>query len=309
MSHRAIFTHNDLDGLACALVARVAMPGCNVYFCDYAGLPRVLAAKLARFDEVWLADMSIKAGDEAVELLRSADADVYYFDHHDSSLEQPWMARCLIDRSSTRCSAEVIRDFIVAERDCELPVALQTLVEWTHDQDLWVRAIPESQDLNDILGHMQVQELFDLLSADPNRLYHFTPRMREASQATQRQREWSHELAQQTSVWSDLPGGGRLRAACCWGSVSEVGDLLGDAETLVALLDLRNVERGHARFSFRTQSDTLASNKLAELLGGGGHPKASGAPLEIDLFKVLSTAIGDKIRDAAAQLAASQGET
>jgi oligoribonuclease NrnB/cAMP/cGMP phosphodiesterase (DHH superfamily) len=298
MSHRAIFTHNDLDALSCALLARLAMPGCDVYFCDYAGFPDLLRARLGRYEAIWIADISLRPGDPLLAAMQESDAEILWFDHHDSSSAQPWMAESRLDHTGRFCSGDLVAQYL-SELGVEIPLAFQTLLEWTRDQDLWLRALPESQVFNDILGNLHVQELFDLLSADPSRVYHPTERMSAASAATEREREWSLELARRTSVWHDLPGGGRLRACCCWGSVSEVGDALGDPDTLVALLDLRSLERRHARFSFRTQSDTLAANRIAERLGGGGHAKASGAPLAIEELQAISAALVAKVLGAA----------
>jgi oligoribonuclease NrnB/cAMP/cGMP phosphodiesterase (DHH superfamily) len=301
MRQRALFTHNDLDALVCALLTRIAMPRARVYFCDYNGFPSVIGSRIERFETIWIADVSIKSGDPLLDRLRTAEADVYWFDHHDSSAPQPWMAECRIDTTGTQCAADVLRGY-VEEQGAELPIALQTLCDYAHDQDLWIRAIPEAQDFNDILGNMAIQELFDTLSQDLDRVYYWTDAMKSACQATQTERRWSLDLARRTCVEHDLPGGGTLRSVCCWGSTSEVGDEMGGPDIVVALLDLRSTGRASPRFSFRTQSDTIAVNKLAEVLGGGGHPKAAGAPIEIEVLRSLTEEVAQRVAAAATQL-------
>ncbi|NUP98864.1 MAG: hypothetical protein HUU35_03295 [Armatimonadetes bacterium] len=299
MGHRAVFTHNDLDGLVSAMLARVALPDAAIYFCDYNGLAGLVRSRLHRYDVIWFADLSMR-DDPLFDELREAGVEVYWFDHHASSQPQPWMAECRIVTSGAACAADVVRDYVV-EQGHEIPLPLQTLVDYAHDQDLWIRAIPEAQSFNDILGSMMVQDLFDELTDDLGRVYHWTERMQAACEETQAARQRSLELAEATSSYVDLPSGERVRAACCWGSVSEVGDSLGDANTLVVLLDLRLLERGVLKYSFRTQSETLAANVIAERLGGGGHPKASGAPLGSDILRTLTAAAARQIADVAEQ--------
>jgi hypothetical protein len=210
------------------------------------------------------------------------------------------MAECRIDRGGGMCAADVVKGYL-EERGVTVPVALATLCDYTHDQDLWIRKLPEAQTFNDILGHMPVQTLFDLLSEDPGRIYQPNDAMAHASDTTRAERDWSLELARRTATELELPGGGTLRAVCCWGSASEVGDAMGDDDTLVALLDLRNVGHGHLRYSLRTRSETVSAHKVAEQLGGGGHAKAAGAPLEIELLHVLTAELARRVHLAATQ--------
>lgn len=299
MASSAVFTHNDLDGLTCALLARVALPRADVYFCDYDGLPGLLSRKAERYDTIWLTDLSLS--DEAVfGTLRESGAEVYWFDHHVSSIEQPWMAECRIDRTGDLCAADVVRAY-VEEQGHALPIPLQTLSDWAHDQDLWIRDIPEAERFNDILGTMSVQKLFDLLEADLGRVYQPTEAMECAAERTRQARAWSLKLAEATSAWSTLPSGHRLRACCCWGSTSEVGDALGADDVLVIMCDLRNLDRGQPKLSFRTQSETIAANRIAEAMGGGGHPKASGAPLGFDALIALSHELLSRVSQAVDQ--------
>ncbi|MBI5834556.1 MAG: hypothetical protein HZB16_19835 [Armatimonadetes bacterium] len=302
MSRRALFTHNDLDALTCALLAREAMPDCDVFFCTYDRFPELVARRAGGYDVIWVADLSMKDDSPEMATLRSAVAEVSWFDHHASSDDQAWMAHCAIDRTGAFCSAEMIAQRL-ATLGVEVPMPLQTLLDYTHDQDLWVRALPESQTFNDILGQMQVQELFDTLRADPMRVYYPTDAMTAASERTLREREWSRSLAEQSATVLDLRAGQKVKAVCCWGSVSEVGDMVGDPDTLVVLVDLRSLDRGYLRFSMRTQSDEIDASRIAEQFGGGGHAKAAGVSMGLDLLRALTGEVAQKVVGAARALA------
>lgn len=304
MGRRAIFTHNDLDGLVSALVAQVAMPDADVYFCDYAGLAELVRQRLERYDVIWLTDLSLREQDFFDDLRDAGLDEVCWFDHHASSAPQAWMDACRIPIDGNSCAADVVRRY-VEELGHELPLPLQTLCDYAHDVDLWIRKIDAAQDFNDILGTMPVQQLYDELRADLGRVYHWTPPMESACAATQAARRRSRELAEATSVWHELPSGEKLRACCCWGSVSEIGDDLGAPDTLVILLDLRSLERGQVKYSFRTQSDTLSADRIAERLGGGGHPKASGAPLEVEVLQAVSASLAARIAEVVQELTES----
>lgn len=304
MAHQAIFTHHDLDGLVSALLARLVLPSADVFFCDYGALVELVEARIDRYEVLWFTDLSI-SDQSLFRLLRESEADVYWFDHHASSAGQDWMVECRIDTSGEKCAADVVRAY-VEEQGLTIPLPLQTLCDYAHDQDLWVRRLPEAQTFNDILGHMGVWDLFQLLEADLSRVYHWTPEMRAASEATAGERRRSVELAELSSVYAELPDGCRVRAACCWGSTSEVADEIGAPDTLVALIDLRAIGRGGTKCSLRTQSDTIRADRVAEQLGGGGHPKAAGAPLDPSVLQSLSREL---LRQVVAAIGDGGGET
>lgn len=302
MGHQAIFTHNDLDGLVSALLARLAMPEAEVYFCEYNSLADLVRSRLDRYETIWLTDLSLR-DDLFFGDLRRSGCEVLWFDHHASSDPQGWMRECRIDVTGQVCAAEVVRDYLL-EQELEVPLPLQTLVDYAHDQDLWIRHLDAAQDFNDILGTMTVQQLFDELSADLGRVYHWSPAMTEACQTTQNARRRSIDLAKATAVDQPWADGQRLRACCCWGSVNEVAEEMGDEQTLVVLVDLRQIERGQLKCSFRTRSETIDANVVAERLGGGGHPKASGAPLPVDMLQALSAELLRRVAEAGGEAGA-----
>lgn len=297
MSRRVVFTHNDLDGLVCALLARQAMPDAAIFFCEYSNLATVVRERLQRYEQFWFTDLSLR-DDDLFRELEQTGSDVYWFDHHASSTGQGWMVECRIDLTGQKCAADVVKEYL-DEQGVELPVPLLTLLDYAHDQDLWLRRIPEAQDFNDILGHLTVQQLFDELNFDLGRVYQWSEPMREACEKTQAARRRSLELARLTAREVPLADGLRLRAVCCWGSVNEVAEELGDADTLMALLDLRQLERGVLKYSLRTKSDRIAANRLAEQLGGGGHPKASGAPLGPEALQLLTGQLAEQLAELA----------
>lgn len=297
MKREAIFTHNDLDGLVSALLARLALPSADVFFCDYHVLADLVREHLGEYDSVWFTDLSLRDPD-FFEALRAAGKDYYWFDHHASSQPQDFFEVCRIDASGQACGAEVLARYLV-DQGFSLSHPLRTLVQYAHDQDLWIRALPEAQDFNDILGTLPVQELFRILEEDPYAVYRWTESMEAARAETQRRREQSLQLAEATMVCLELGPGQQLKMALCCGSSSEVGEALGDERTLVALWDLRDLERLKPKFHFRTKSPVLNAARIAEQLGGGGHPRASGAPADLAPLKVLTEALARRVKAAA----------
>ena len=79
MSRRALFTHNDLDALTSALLARLAMPDCDVFFCTYDRFPELIARRGPAYDVIWVADLSMKSDSPEMAALRSMDAEVSWY--------------------------------------------------------------------------------------------------------------------------------------------------------------------------------------------------------------------------------------
>jgi len=250
-------------------------------------------SRLDQYECIWFTDLSLREED-FFSRLRQAGKEYYWFDHHVSSRPQDFFRVCIIDTSGEHCTAEIIQAYLQQHR-YEIPPPLQTLVEYAHDQDLWVRRLPPAQDFNDILGTMPAPDLFTLLQEDLNRVFHWTEEMHRACAQTQQQRAKSLALAWATCVEHDLGAGLRLRLALCYGSANEVGEALGNEETLVVLCDLRDWVHLQPKFHLRTKSERINASHLAERLGGGGHPRASGAPLEREILRQISELLLDKV--------------
>lgn len=82
-----LFTHNDLDGAACAVVAKLFYPNIRTIICSYDNIDNNILKHLTRYPRrtVIMSDVSYKkSNDNITELFKHHNT--YIADHHESSL-------------------------------------------------------------------------------------------------------------------------------------------------------------------------------------------------------------------------------
>lgn len=161
-----LFTHNDLDGVGCAVIAHLAFPNTElaVKYCSYRSVNEEINSLLDQLkdnSQILISDISV---DEATAS-RLDKYTVRMFDHHPISVMRPWMT---IDTSPTVCGTSLIAEALLPN----MTESVRTFVDAVCMYDTWqfeknIGAFPERLNaLHDILGHrgfveMVVQSLSD----------------------------------------------------------------------------------------------------------------------------------------------------
>ena len=95
-----LFTHDDLDGVGCAIVARLAFPDdLVVRYCSYKSINSEINFFLDQLQEpvkIIISDISVN--EETATRLDGYDVAMY--DHHPITVRRPWMT---IDISGGEC--------------------------------------------------------------------------------------------------------------------------------------------------------------------------------------------------------------
>lgn len=276
MKEHAIVAHHDLDGVVSALLLWHWLGEGDAFFVAYPDLHSLLPRLVREYRRVWMVDLSPE-GEEAWRAVRAFPGKVAMFDHHATACCDEAMALCEVDSSGQRCAAEVVADYL-GRQGMSLPGPLKELVRYAHDRDLWLRRLPEADRFNDVVEELGAERVFALLREDLGRARAWTEEMQQAAQRARAKRERSLHLAQRTMVEEEGPQGWRLRAALCWGYVSDVAEALGGEKVAVLLWDVEDLARLQPSLHFRSQGQGWDLAQLAQRLGGGGHPQASGAP-------------------------------
>ena len=110
-----LFTHNDLDGVGCAVIARLGIPQpLSITYCSYGSVDHEICDLLDKLTvpaEIYISDISVK--EETAQRLDHYCAHiegsrVLLFDHHPIDVSRPWMT---VDTSPTalrRAKVDVI---------------------------------------------------------------------------------------------------------------------------------------------------------------------------------------------------------
>jgi len=282
-----IICHNDLDGLASGLGLASFLDEqhqeAGVYFVSYQEFEACLRKQIAEQspEEVYLADLSMRAGHPVFELVKDARRRTafFWFDHHGSSdKSRVPLFRVAKVSNGDRCAWDLVREFTGPRSPL-----IEHIGKLAHSRDFWITSDREAFWVNDLIEEMGAEALFrELRLGDQEHTawIRSDPILRMAHARAQERKQKSLHLAEDTLTKID---NGRLWGVVfCRSYASDVAHEMMERHQLdaVALVDLSKFTNPLA-ISFRTRHPDIDVSKVAERLGGGGHRMAAGATVEL----------------------------
>lgn len=305
MSKIKLFSHCDLDGVGCAILAYLAFERENVdvEYCDYKNVDEkfekfIEDEELFRsYDAVFITDISISDSvANMIDILDQPPKKVRLFDHHATALwlnKYEW-CEVLIENPSTNvltCGTELFWNYLDHHGyfDDALYDKFHNIITFTEivrDYDTWrwkelgEKGIVCKQlnDLLDIYGREDfIDYMIDSICADSRELF---PHIFGTAQALLEQKQkdidsYVAEKDKQLQIATDQFGNtfGWVFAERYF---SELGNRLCELHeelSYVAMIDI-----SHGLVSFRSvREDVDLGGEIAHSLGGGGHKKAAGS--------------------------------
>lgn len=124
MKQPILFTHNDLDGVSCGIIARLFFPSIKIYYCDYTEIDDKILS-MVRFmtskTKIVISDISYKKENDSNITKYLKYHDVYIADHHMTSL---WLRdkfdKTRIEGDGDKCGAVLLMELL---SQYELPKA------------------------------------------------------------------------------------------------------------------------------------------------------------------------------------------
>ena len=296
-----------LDGVASAVAVARYYAGQATVAVRFAGnneidsVLRGLGLESARDAELWITDISWRepATDAYLRTLVAAGVRIYWIDHHRTALERfrsgavdvPFADRVLSeDYAASRLVYEYLARRLAAEgRAAPAFTGFAPVVAMADDNDRWLHRVPGSRELAWTVRTLGAEAYGELLGIDERVTY--TPRMLAARARVEAEIARSFTVAEATRTERRV-GSVSLVAAVCDGYPGEIADVWGrrTTNTVFALYDVRSLG-----VSLRRSPDcTVDLSRLAEALGGGGHPAAAGCELP-ELRRGLAEAVADRV--------------
>jgi len=298
-----LYTHNDLDGVGCGVVARCAF-GEQVEI-RYNSV-QSLNPQVSRFLEVYrdkpkkggllfITDLSVsEENEQRIERHVREGGKVRLLDHHKTSLHlnrHPWATvQVAYDDGRLASATSLFYDYLVQHRMLRPSEALAEFVELVRQYDTW------EWEPNDNVKAKRLNDLFFLLSLDD-----FEDRMVERLQ-----RQTSFAFTEFEEKLLELEESKIERyvrrkkreliqtfvAERCVGIVhaesyhSELSHELGRTYPHLDYIAILNV--GGKKISLRTIHDDVDVSEIAGAFGGGGHAKAAGCPMTEEAFRLYA---------------------
>lgn len=301
-----LFTHTDLDGVGCAIVAKNAFSDVSVEYCDYNEINQKLkyfihTGGYRKYDRIFITDISV---DEGVAMmineLFNEGVGFQLVDHHATAL---WLAEkypmwCEVRTEESNMNLYLDggnREKVLSSgtslfykflRNKNLPkmeqnLRLKLFAETVRMYDCWEWSTVYKNDhpkrLNDLLYIVGREKFIERFTVDPNPAFN---ELEETILSIEEHRinKYIWYKKQEVKKINWLVGGEEYNVAYVFAesNVSLLGNAI--AEELKNEVDfVAIVDVGRSKVSLRGVHDDIAlGSDVARHYGGGGHPKASG---------------------------------
>jgi uncharacterized protein len=294
-----LFTHNDLDGVACGILFRLAFGDkADIRYNSVSGLNfqvekyfERMNDRMKREDHLYITDLSVNHEvTEKINEFVNEGGKAKLIDHHKTALhfnEYSWGRVKVEDESGTLTSAaSLVYDYLVQENHLARNGSLDEFVELVRQYDTWdwdILKNYKAKNLNDLFFMVSIEEFEErmvsrLTSGESFDYDDFEKKLLEMEEDKIERyiRRKKREIIQ---IEYDGLYGGVVHAESYH---SELGNELGKEYPHLDYIAILNL--GGKKISFRTIHDDVDVSAVAGEFGGGGHAKASGCSMNKEAY-------------------------
>lgn len=291
-----LYTHTDLDGEGCAILARMAFgTGVVIEHCEYddinAKVSKLIDEYHSEIEDVHITDISVS--NEVAAKIDEFECDCLLLDHHATALDlnmYDWCKVIVTDEVTgiKTCGTELYYRWLVGKGYLEDSSALRDFVKIIRDYDTW-RWVEEvdgiiSKNVND-LYYMYDKEHFEkwcITSINDGTFPRFTENDEILLRMNQKQIEDYIEHKNKRLITKRING--RLCGIVFAEKYfSELGNRLCAMHPELDYIVMIDTD-GYV--SYRSIKDDINLGKdVAALYGGGGHPKAAGSQFDMSVIE------------------------
>ena len=290
-----LLTHNDLDGVGCGILAKLAFGDrVKVRYNSIGSLNREIESFLEQDSEKFLFITDMSPNEENEKKLQERFArkgKIQLIDHHKTAEhlnEYEWGFVLSEDEEGKVTSAtSLFYDYLIRHEFLQLKEGLNEFVELIRQYDTWEwekNANERAHRLNSLLYLTSIDEFEDRMVERLQGGEHFSfddfeekVLVMEYDKMERYLRRKKREVVQ-TVVNNHLAG-----VVYAESYLSELGSELGKEFSHLDYIAILNM--GGRRISFRTIHDHVDVSEIAAKHGGGGHVKAAGCSLTEDAYK------------------------
>lgn len=313
-----LFTHTDLDGIGCAILAKIAFKNCDIEYCGYNDIndnvTDFVKGNGLVFNACFITDISVSEDtadliDEMVYANRCCP--VKLFDHHATEKRLNSRSWCRVDElnpdKKKTCGTEMFFNYLLSEgylnrKSSTYLSKVSEFVEYVRQYDTWDWSLMGetglvSKQINDLFGIYSYSEFTDWCldkfgKEEPfGKFSEMDKFLLTREQKTIDNYVASKDKLMQTGYL------GKYKCGFVFADkyISEVGHKLCNLHPDIDVVVLINM---NGRISYRSQKDDIDLGKdVASLFGGGGHDGAAGSEFNKDdmVNMVLKNLFKDEI--------------
>lgn len=291
-----LFTHTDLDGFGCAVLAKLAFENVDIEYVDYDEVDAAVSAYLSvatKEDMIYITDISIS---EAVaEEIEKRDLKVFLMDHHPTAVGLRKHDYCTVkiyghDEIIKTSGTELFYERLITTDLLKPTDALTSFVAIVRDWDTWRwkelgEAGLDSKNMNELFYTYGVEAFLSrcMMQIQSGKFPTYSDMDRKLLEIKQKEFEAYFVEKDKSMIHMDLLGH-PCGVVFAERFISELGNKLSSLHPecdFVVMIDATD-----QTISYRTVKDNIDLGKeIAAKVGGGGHPMAAGSSFSHDIVE------------------------
>jgi len=308
----AHFTHNDMDGVGCGILAKLAFENVDVKYCGYDEINDSLMTFINenlydQYDFVFITDISVNE-EVAKAIDNKFPEKVKLLDHHATAQNLNSYTWALVRVKNEKYDYKESGTNLFFEhllqngffKDKIYYDALSVFVEKIRRYDTW-----EWKEKYDDRTALKLNDLFWLIGID-DFVQSYVGKFSDNELFNLYDGEWLEmfdswhmkvlevDEKKKLSYINQKESEMFIRKILDWNVgivfaeqyISELGNTLSERHPEIDFVVIINAGKG--KISYRTTKDNIDLGQVAKLFGGGGHPKASGSEYPLELNYIFS---------------------
>lgn len=291
-----LFTHNDLDGVSCGIIAKLAFgEDVTVSYNSIGRLNQSVGAFLEQAtpdDILFVTDLSVNEENEGrISQFVADGGKALLIDHHKTSLHlntYPWASVTVKQEDGKLTSAtSLFYEYVVKQNWLSQSENIKEYVELVRQYDTWeweANANLDAKRLNDLFFMFSIEEfeekIINKLASDDS--FDFNE-VEKTLLKVEESRVDRYIKRKKREVYQVAVGPHVAGVVHAESYHSELGNELSKEYSHLDYIAITMV--GGKRMSFRTMHDDIDVSEVAGKYEGGGHQKAAGCNLTEKAFK------------------------
>lgn len=303
-----LYTHNDLDGVGCAVLAKLAFQEeVIINYCNYDEIDDKIMEQLlyrGNKDVIFITDISVSE-EVAGEIERISPKSTKLIDHHGTAawLNKYSWARVVEKeynevekRDQITSGTSLFYEFLQEMGVLQPTDALDDFTETVRRYDSWewknVYNDSHPQQLNSLLYLLGRWKFVQRFTKNPDTTFTKSEQLLLEIEERQTQQYINNKRKELIETSLNVEGASyNIGVVFAEQKISDLGNILSEENQHLDFIMIPNLGRNSV--SFRGCKDEINLGEIAKHFGGGGHPKAAGAKLEDRKLKKIIEIIKD----------------
>ncbi|TXK76138.1 DHH family phosphoesterase [Paenibacillus sp. N3.4] len=291
-----LYTHNDLDGVGCGIIARLAFgEKVEIRYNSVGGLNlqvKRFLEKSRKKSHLFITDLSVdETNEHGLNEFVKSGGKVKLIDHHKTSLHlniYPWgIIQIAYENGKLTSATSLFYEYLIQNGLMKPMKGLDKFVELVRQYDTWEWEQNENivaKRLNDLFYLISIEEFEEKMVSRIQQSEHFAfDPFEEKILDMEEEKIERYVHRKKREIIQSRIDDHHVGIVHAESYHSELGNDLGKENPHLDYIAILNM--GSKKISFRTIHEHIDVSEIAGLYGGGGHSKASGCSMTDEAYQ------------------------